>query len=256
MEREEYQANYELEKSYWWFVSRRELIMDILDELTVNKSSVLILDAGCGTGTNALTFSKYGPVIAFDLSGHALRFSSMNHVPNLCQGSMGSLPFQDHSFDLILALDVIEHVDDDLAVLTEYRRVLKNDGQIVITVPAHRFLWSEHDEALHHRRRYSGFELRNKLAASGFNVKRFSSFILFLFLPIVVLRIWNGIFKKSITNKVKYIILPPFINRAIIILMRVERLLFRWINIPFGVSLLAIAERNNDFQNIDIVEPK
>jgi len=255
MERNEYQANYELDNTYWWFVARRELISDILDEIAADHKFLLLLDAGCGTGTNSLVFSRYGQVIAFDLSEHALHFSSMNGVENLCRGTMTALPFKDETFDVIVALDVIEHVDDDLAALREYRRTLKKDGRIIITVPAHRFLWSEHDEALHHRRRYSGFELRNKLLASGFNIRRFSSFIFFLFLPIVLLRLWNGIFKKSISNKVKYIILPQTVNQALIWLMRVERFLLRWINIPLGVSLVAIAECNHDIHDETRIVP-
>jgi hypothetical protein len=101
----------------------------------------------------------------------------------------------------VTALDVLEHTDDDLLSLREMGRVIKPAGLLLITVPAYGFLWSEHDEALKHRRRYTAHELRNKLTVSGFEVVRTSYFITTLFFPILALRIWQGLRKRSTRPK-------------------------------------------------------
>src|SRR6185503_3013024 len=102
----------------------------------------------------------------------------------------------------------------------------------LVTVPAYGFLWSEHDEALHHRRRYAAHELRNKLTLAGFEIERCSYFITALFFPILLVRILQGIFKHSTHPKTSHIELPPSVNRLLIMLLAVEQWLFKYINLP------------------------
>ena len=112
---------------------------------------------------------------------------------------------------------------------------------MLITVPAYGFLWSEHDEALKHRRRYTAHELRNKLVVTGYEVVRTSYFISTLFFPILALRIWQGLRKNSTHPKTSIYVLPGWINSSLVGLLGLERRLFQRMNLPFGVSIVALA---------------
>ena len=113
----------------------------------------------------------------------------------------------------------------------------------MITVPAYGFLWSEHDEALHHRRRYAASELRNKLTNAGFEVERITYYITFLFLPILFVRFVQSISKKSVRAKTSHIILPGWLNSLLIAILGFERVLLRRMNFPFGVSIVCLARK-------------
>src|SRR5207244_3071700 len=120
-------------------------------------------------------------------------------------------------------LDVLEHTDDDLHALREIHRVVKQNGLLLITVPAYGFLWSEHDEALKHRRRYTAHELRNKLVLTGYDVVRTSYFISTLFFPILALRFWQALRKDSTRPKTSIYVLPSWINASLVGLLSLER---------------------------------
>jgi SAM-dependent methyltransferase len=144
---------------------------------------------------------------------------------------------------LITALDVLEHIDNDLAAMQELYRICKPGGRLLVTVPAYGFLWSEHDEALHHRRRYAAYELRNKLTLAGFQIERCSYFIMLLFLPILIIRVIQGIFKHSTSPRTSHIQLPKIINQTLIWLLAIEKWLVRYINLPLGVSIVCLAQK-------------
>lgn len=239
----EYEVLFALEDFYWWYVSRRELIDELVSDLALAGGAPKILDVGCGTGANSVMLSRHGWVAGTDASQRALECCHRRSLPHLFRSRIERLPLAGESFDLLVALDVLEHTDDDLAVLGELRRVLKPGGRLVATVPAFGFLWSEHDEALHHRRRYTGYELRNKLTRMGFDVERCSFFLSSLFFPILFIRSWQNIFKRSAVPKTSHVILPPWINRTLVAMLAIERRVFHWINFPFGVSLVVVARR-------------
>jgi SAM-dependent methyltransferase len=234
---------YRLESFYWWFVARRKLLDSILKRLTKESRRPLILDAGCGTGINFSVLTKYGETFSSDTSEEALKFSKSRGVERLARCRVERLPFGAETFDLITALDMLEHIDDDLCALAELSRVAKTDGLLIITVPAYGFLWSEHDEALHHRRRYAASELRNKLARAGFEVEWVSYYITLLFFPILLVRLLQSIFKKSVYPKTSHILLPAWLNSLLIVILDLERFLLRWIKLPFGVSLVCLARK-------------
>jgi len=237
----EYDAMYQLETSYWWYIARRALAVELLTEEVDTKPSTRILDVGCGTGANITAFERVGRTTGIDFSIDALHFCQRRGIENVALSPVEDLPFAEGSFDVVTALDVLEHTDDDLQALREIHRVCSGEGLLIATVPAYGFLWSEHDEALKHRRRYTAHELRNKLTISGFDVVRTSYFISTLFLPILALRIWQGIRKDSTRPKTSIYVLPRWINASLVGLLAFERRLFQRFNLPFGVSIVATA---------------
>jgi len=237
----EYEAMFGLEDIYWWFIARRQLAIDIIRRELGGRTDARILDVGCGTGSNLQAFAELGSITGIDASPEALSFCRRRGVDTVTLAAIEALPFADGTFDVVTAMDVLEHTDDDLAALAELHRVCKPGGLLLATVPAYGFLWSEHDEALKHRRRYTAHELRNKLTVRDFAVERTSYFITTLFLPILFMRIHQGLFKKSTHPQTSVKVLPNWANRTLVGLLAVERRLYRSINLPFGVSIVAQA---------------
>ena len=246
MNPEEYAEMFKLEAFYWWYVARRKLVEWMLGRGHNGAPGNRILDVGCGTGMNHSTLAKFGTVFSVDTASEALTYTRHRGVDRLACCDVQHLPFVSESMDLVTALDVLEHTDDDLEALREVRRVLKPSGRVLVTVPAYGFLWSEHDEALHHRRRYVAGELRNKLAETGFEVERLTYFITLLFLPILLLRTWNNVFRRSVRPRTSHMLFPAFINSFFIRLLDLERFFLRWISYPFGVSIVCLAGRSRD----------
>lgn len=239
----EYAEMYKLETFYWWFVSRRQLLDEFVREVSSTLTRPLILDVGCGTGINHSVLSRYGTTVCTDPSGEAVAFSRSRGIEELTQSQLETLPFPASTFDLITALDVLEHVDDDMRAMREILRVTKEGGVLLVTVPAYGFLWSEHDEALHHRRRYAASELRNKLTNAGFEVERITYYMSLLFFPILFIRFVQSLTKRSIEAKTSHIILPSWVNSLLIAVLSFERVLLRWMNLPFGVSIVCTARK-------------
>lgn len=226
-------------------VARRKLVRGFVRDCKRPQPGVL-LDVGCGTGLNCLMLSEFGSVKGTDRSEQALEFGRRRGIADLTQSDAEHLQFPDSTFDVLTALDVLEHVDDDLKALSEMYRVMKPGAWLIITVPAYGFLWSEHDEALHHRRRYTAHELRNKITNAGFTVERSSYFITTLFFPILLFRIVHNLTKKSLRAKTSHVILPKWANSLLVRILDLERLYLRWSNLPFGVSLICTAQKPDD----------
>jgi SAM-dependent methyltransferase len=243
MEHQEYSTMFELENDYWWFVARRALVEEIVKSETSRCKSPKIFDVGCGTGANLAAFSQYGKSFGIDMATEAIKFCRSRGLTNLVISKVESLAYLSESFDVITALDVLEHIDDDIVAMKELYRVCKEGGTLLVTVPAYGFLWSEHDEALHHRRRYAAYELRNKLTLAGFEVERCTYFITFFFFPILLIRVLQGIFKNSTHPKTSHIELPKVINQLLIVILAFEQWLLRFINLPFGVSIVCVARK-------------
>jgi SAM-dependent methyltransferase len=240
----EYERMYKLEMFYWWFVARRKLLAEFMRvNLAPREDRLSIIDIGCGTGLNHSVLAEFGDVDSMDVSPVALEFSRKRGISRLQSGSVEQITFPDNTFDVLTALDVLEHADDDLAAMGEMWRVAKPNATVLITVPAYGFLWSEHDEALHHRRRYTAGELRNKLTNCGFQIERCSYFITLLFFPILLVRILQNLRKHSLRAQTSHIILPRWLNSVLIGILDLERILLRYINLPFGVSLVCVARK-------------
>jgi len=231
-----------LEDSYWWFVGRR-IILERFLSLFVKRRHVAV-DFGCGSGRNLELLSGYSDhVMGLDRSPAALELAAARGFPVAYADGRG-LPLADSSADFLSAFDVIEHLDDDMQALEEFHRVLQRDGLLLITVPAYRFLWSEHDEALMHRRRYVASELHIKLTRSGFRVIKRSYAVFFLFFPIVFYRLFRGVFPKdAFAPQASHVLLPSFINNFLVFLLRAEAWLIGSLNLPWGTSIVVLAQK-------------
>jgi len=243
MEIAEYEKMYKFEENYWWWVGKREIVKGILDRLNLNSTN--ILDTGCGTGFNLNYLKDYGKVIGLDFSKDALNFCKMRGNKNLVQANAEKVPFKGDMFDLIITLDLLEHLDDN-KTLKEFYRALKPTGYLIVTVPAFGFLWSEHDVALHHKRRYNKAQLRDILESNGFIIENIRYWNIFLFLPIVIMRLIKKnihIKYQEITTDVKE--LPNIVNRFLTSILRIEdHIISHGVNLPFGVSILCVCKKS------------
>ena len=182
MEVDEYAKMRRMEDTGWWYVSKRRLVRALLgDRLS---SGAKCLDLGCGTGAMSRELASLAPTFSLDYEFEALKFARDRGLDRLVRGSAENLPFADDSFDIVTALDVVEHVDDDHAAAREIARVLKPGGTVVATVPAFMFLWTDHDVALHHRRRYVADEFRALFLDAGLDIERLTYEMTLLF-PLV-----------------------------------------------------------------------
>ena len=231
-----------LEETYWWFVGRRAILERLLRRFVGNRR--VAVDAGCGSGRNMRLLSPFSAcVIGFDRSSTALKLAAADGLPIACADTQ-AIPLPDSSVDLLSALDVLEHLDDDMRALNEFHRVLQPWGYLLVTVPAYRFLWSEHDEALAHRRRYTASELHVKLTSSGFQVLKRSYAVFFAFFPIVFYRLFRGLFPKDpFAPRASHVALPSFFNNLLIALLRIEALMMGTLNLPWGTSIVVLARR-------------
>lgn len=231
---------YRLERSYWWFVGRRKIVATLLNGVKKRKSNI-VLDVGCGTGGNLELLSSYGLCIGIDISPLALSICREHWDGNLICADACSLPFRNCSVDLIAALDVLEHLQDDVSALREFWRILKPNGILIVTAPAFMFLWSGHDIALGHFRRYTMSELKLKLNKVGFAIQKLSYAICPLLPFVFVFRKLQLIAQHNMKKHTALIELPKPLNRALIAMLQLEATLLKYIDLPFGVSLVCKA---------------
>ena len=231
----------ELEDRHWWFVARRGLIAQSLSQSLELPEVARILEAGCGTGGNLQLLSRFGEVSGFEPDGEARNTALRKGNFDVREGHLpGKIPFDEESFDLVVALDVLEHLDDDRASLAALQKQLKTDGHLVVTVPAYQFLWSNHDVVHHHKRRYRMAPLKDLLETSGFELLRVSYFNTLLFPAVFTVRIA----KKFIGDRSSDDALPrEWLNSALRWILESEKHLLPFLTLPFGLSLLAIARK-------------
>jgi SAM-dependent methyltransferase len=244
MERELYTAVRRIEATHWWYVGRRRIVLDWLRRLTP-AGRPRILDVGCGTGFNLERLPELLPceVVGADISADALEFCRSRQLSALVRADAAEPPFLDGSFDVILALDVIEHVRDDARALASLRRLLRPGGCLMIFTPAFQFLWSEHDTVAHHFRRYTGGELGRKLQAAGFAIEKLSYANTLLFPAVWAARFALRAAPDGAAADAESAEPPAWMNRLLAGIFSFESRLLARMNLPFGVSVLAVARR-------------
>jgi SAM-dependent methyltransferase len=255
-----YTLHDELEATHWWFVARRKIVLGMLAPwLAPRRPSVRrdgrraggrprgrprILDIGCGAGGTLQALSPHGEVRGLDPSPEIVERARAKAG---CEVRVGSLPrdvsYPPGSFDVVTLLDVLEHIEEDEASLAAVRDLLAPGGVLALTVPAFRFLWSGHDVVNEHRRRYTRAELRRKLEGAGLVVRKLSYYNAFLFPPIAAVRLLRGA-RDGVRDARPHLgVVPGPLNALLTRVFAAERHVLRVGAFPFGVSLLAVAER-------------
>ncbi len=240
MNPEEYAQLFRLGETHWWFVGTRDILFSLAGQSTVRGRA--ILDVGCGSGLLLKRFADAGRVFGIDKSGDALRHCRSIGFSRLCRADAETLPFKSGTFSLVIAADMLEHCEDDELVLAELQRVTAAEGTLLVSVPAYRVLWSAHDLALHHKRRYSRSELVRKVTASGYKVSRVSYFNTFLFPPVAAGRLTLGKLGSE-RHHIRYYENFWLLNRLLLGVMRLERWLLDRLDLPFGLSIMLLASK-------------
>lgn len=235
-----YQDLYLLEENHWWHINKRGLVNHFIRQYLSDKDNK-ILDVGCGTGKNIETFSKSGECYGIDSSPEAIAFCKKRGIKKAVLGSIEKVPFPKQSFNIVTALDVLEHVDDSKS-LKEIHRISKEKGIVIITVPAFPKLWSRWDEVLHHKRRYTKRSLEKVLQDNKFKVLKLSYMYSFLILPVYLIRLIKKLlFKNHYPSDFK--LSNKLINYLLGNISALEKFFITFLNLPFGTSLVAIARK-------------
>jgi len=235
---------FRIEQSHWWYTGRRKILANFVEDICrrVTDRRPRILDVGCGTGANLLMLSEYGDAEGVDISKDALAFCRERGLDKVKLGAGEELPYDDGTFDLVTAFDVVEHMDNDLAGLREMRRVLRPGGRVLLFVPAFMFLWGLQDDVSNHRRRYRLPELQRVLERAGFEIERTTYANITFFLPILFVRQLmrvTGIKTESENN-----INVSAFNGLLGKILGAESWLLKYMDIPFGVSGLCVARKS------------
>jgi SAM-dependent methyltransferase len=245
MQQHTYAIMDEVEGSHWWFVGRRKILESFLEPIIRRirhpRSTIRILDVGCGTGANIEMLSQYGEAEGVDVSDDALEFCRQKGL-KVQKGLAETLPYEDEAFDLTTALDVVEHLDDDIAGLKEMFRVTKSGGYSLIFVPAFMWLWGVQDDISNHRIRYTKKQIVERLTRAGYKVERATYANWTFFTPILagrtIMKI-TGLKPESENN-----ITISGLNGVFGKIFGAERFWLKNFNFPLGVSIVVVARKN------------
>lgn len=246
MDRVTYAAEAKIEATHWWFVQRRRLFASLIRQTEIS-SDATVVDIGTGTGANLRLLRDMGfiNVTGLDPSTEAARWCSEKGLGAVRKGDIRALPLPDSSVDLVLATDVVEHVNEDRLALSEIRRILRPEGVALITVPAFPSLWGLQDERSHHYRRYRLKPFARQLSQAGLVVEKVFYFNYLLFVPIYLARQVIGFFhvKLDSENHVNH----PLLNGLLSAVFRFDVVTAPYLRPPFGVSVAAIARATSAF---------
>ena len=235
MKSEEFDRIRALEDVHWWYKGRRHLLERLKETLKLRNA--IILDAGCGTGFAGRTLAECGAVIGLDASRFAFDESASAEIN--CLALIDKAPFSDNTFDLVVAMDLIEHLDDDQTALNEMYRVCKDGGHLFITAPAYKRMWSAHDESLEHKRRYSLKEIICKIRKSGFEIEKSSHFVSTVFPAAFIYRMIRR--KSSASSDLAPVAKP--INAVLASIMKVEASIAWKVGLPFGMTAFVLGRK-------------
>lgn len=229
------------QQRHWWFRGRRLVVANWIASAGLPPKAS-ILDAGCGTGANATVLSQHGIIDGLDANTHALAYSKqLNHYRNLYHDTLPNLVNVPQSeYEMAVMLDVLEHIEQDGLALKTMHQLLKPGGYLLLTVPAFPFLWSHHDQVLHHKRRYHRTTLNTLLQKAGFETIH-TSYFNTLLLPIAILqRFLIARFRTTNNQNYNPVAIPKYGNELLYKIMRLEQKTPLFRNLP-GLSLIALA---------------
>ena len=239
MERVVYEIMADVDQRHWWYVARRKIIAALIRRDIRPPANAEILELGCGTGHNLAMLGEFGHVDALELDDEARSVAEKRlgrEVRSAPLPELAGVP--ERHYDLIGAFDVIEHIDDDTAALASIATKLKPGGKFILTVPAHRWMWSAHDVVNHHKRRYSKRSLRKLVESSPLKLEAIGYFNSLLFPVAVAERLSSKLRGKDEAD----LNMPPaLLNAALEKVFAAERHLVGRLPLPPGLSLFAVA---------------
>jgi SAM-dependent methyltransferase len=239
MERVVYEIMADVDQRHWWYVARRKIIAALIRRDIRPPANAEILELGCGTGHNLAMLGEFGHVDALELDDEARSVAEKRlgrQVRSAPLPELAGVP--ERHYDLIGAFDVIEHIDDDTAALASIATKLKPGGKFILTVPAHRWMWSAHDVVNHHKRRYSKRSLRKLVESSPLKLEAIGYFNSLLFPVAVAERLSSKLRGKDEAD----LNMPPaLLNAALEKVFAAERHLVGRLPLPPGLSLFAVA---------------
>jgi SAM-dependent methyltransferase len=238
-----YEILYRTEETHWWLAARRNIVLDWIRQRYPSRNDLDILDAGCGTGLMLQELRPLGRAEGVDISEEALQFCRKRGLVDVHNADLLHLPFADDHFDVITALDVLEHLDDDTGALREFKRVLKPGGRVFIFAPAHKWLWSLQDEVSHHKRRYVARTLRARVLDAGLEVER-QTYVSTFLLPVIFFgRQWLKVRRNFREYDTENDLHPAWSNGILRSIFQSEIPILRRTDMPFGASLLCVARK-------------
>ena len=228
------------EDRHWWYRGRRTVLERVIAGLTL-PAGARILDAGCGSGRNMVELARHGSVTGVELSRPSVELARARESGEVLEGSVLELPFESDSFELVVSLDVIEHLEDDLGALRELHRVVAPGGALLVTVPAYPWLWSGHDEINHHYRRYTRRSLQSVARAGGWEQARTTYFNSLLLPVAIVLRLLERLSPRTTESSLDLWVPPAPLNWLLERPLALEAAVIgRGGRIPAGLSLLTL----------------
>ncbi len=240
MDRDYERQTHQAEDRHWWYRGRRTVLDGVIAQLGL-PASPRVLDAGCGSGRFMVELAQLGTVTGVELSETSVALARERQLGEVIAGSVLEMPFADDSFDLAVSLDVIEHLEDDLAALRELRRAVAPGGALLVTVPAYQWLWSGHDEINHHHRRYTRRSLQRVAEQAGWSQARTTYFNSLLLPVAILLRVLDRFNTKTTESSLDLWVPPAPLNWLLERPLTLESaLIARGGRIPAGLSLLAV----------------
>jgi SAM-dependent methyltransferase len=233
----------ELDSTHWWFVARRNILRSVIQRIVRPPEQARILEIGCGTGHNLAMLGEFGRVEASELDPTARKLATKRRGRKVEAAALPDLSaFPEGQYDLVALLDVLEHVADDRAALTAIRTRLKPGGKLLVTVPANPWMWTAHDAAHHHHRRYTKRRLAKDVRDAGFAIDLLSPFNTILFPLIAAVRAAGKVTGRESADDA----MPPKpLNALFQGLFGLESGLIGRLPMPFGVSLVAVVRRTD-----------
>ena len=243
MEEIVYHTNFQLENTYWWFIARNRIVMELLNKFVKIDPASQVLDVGCGTGGFTKKLLEQYDTIGLDTSPLAIEYCKQREIEKLFLGPLNEFPTENYRIQAITILDVIEHIESDEAIVQQLYDTLPHNGWLVATVPAYKWLWSEHDVLHKHYRRYTKKEFVTLLRKHNFEIEFASYFNSLLFGLSAVNRIFGNLFHKKNEPVAPVDPVPPFLDKIFKSVFQSEKNLLPHIKFPFGLSILVIAKK-------------
>ncbi len=229
--------------SWWWEVGRRALVKSLVNRYANGANGQTVLEIGCGTGATMKELESRGLIVGMDISPLALGHCREKGIDTVCAADAARLPYRDEQFDLVISVDVLEHLDDDVSALHEIRRVCKPGGVIIFTVPAFKFLWSRRDDMAHHLRRYRLPEVKKKVQQAGLQIRRATYINLPLFVPLFLLVKVGYLLRRNPSKTMDYVLVPSPVNKVLSWVVKREANWLARANLPIGTSIGCVATR-------------